>query len=109
MFKIKPQHIEYLESTIDAFGIAYIHGDGNIFVDEKNSEYRKNWSSPSSKGSEYVLVFKKGDKLPETVEELMNAFYHEKENEHRKAQQPAEEKPVKSIRTKKKELFRKKE
>jgi hypothetical protein len=101
MFKIKPQHIENLELSVDAFGIAYIHGDGNIFADEKNSEFRKNWSSPSSKGSEYVLKFKKGDILPENVEELMQMFYKEKEQEERKANMPVEDVPVKSIRSKK--------
>ena len=109
MFKIKPQHLEYLELTIDSFGIAYLHGDGNIFVDEQNSEFRKNWSSPSSKGSEYVLIFKKGDKIPDSVEELMKMFYAEKENENRKANEPIEDKPVKSIRAGKKKdhLFKK--
>jgi hypothetical protein len=102
MFKIKPQHLEYLQITVEDFGIAYLHGDGNIFVDKESSDYRKNWSSPSSKGSEYVLVFKKGDLLPASTEELMQAFYKEKETEQRRAFEPVAEKKAKSLRTKNK-------
>src|SRR5574343_110524 len=81
MFNLTQKHIEYLSKIVKIYGSAYIHGDGNIYVDETASDFRKSFSNPNMKASEYRLKFVKGDKLPADIDSLTNMFIASKTNE----------------------------
>lgn len=67
--------IEQINDTLEIYTPIYVHGDGNIFVDKEYSQRRIDCCSPSKPESRKVLVFNRGDKVPETSEQLHRMFF----------------------------------
>ena len=77
IFKTHPKNIADLTDAVNAFGSAWIHGDGNIYDtddDSRKSNTRKDFSNPKQEEATYRKLYKKGDPIPETVEELNEAL-----------------------------------
>lgn len=81
-FKVQDYHINAVGRILANYPEVWIHGDGNLYITEERSNFRKNYSSPETGECEYVLHFKKGDQIPATVEDMMKAFYAAKQNEN---------------------------
>lgn len=103
MFPITSVHLEYIESSVNAFGEVFIHGDGNLFPDAELSKQHIQFAPPKLIGHDYVLRFKAGDKLPESVEELQSMFIAAKTKENAENLKPTQQAKIYSIPDKKKQ------
>lgn len=87
LFKVNDQHLVHLAQAVTQFGAAWIHGDGNIYVDESSSNFRKDFSNPELNGNpsapKYRAFFDQVDDIPETVEELEKMFLSNAQKEMR--------------------------
>jgi hypothetical protein len=80
--------IKQVKAVVRTFGICYLHGDGNMYHTEKDSHFRKNFGNPGQEESKYRVKFEKGDKIPETVEEMNEALMKSRQKEMVQDSQP---------------------
>jgi hypothetical protein len=73
--------IEQIRAVVNQLGTCYFHGDGNIYVDEKDSNFRKDFGNPGQEESKYRIKFSKGDKIPGTIKEMNDALMESRNNE----------------------------
>ena len=69
----------------------YLHGDGNIYDDELNSNFRKNFSNQRNQAAQYRVILKTLNDLPQDVAALCELLYKTKNQEN------AEEKAADSL------------
>ena len=81
IFKVNSVVLDQIKATVDQHGICYVHGTGQFYVDKKRSDDHKEYSDPDIKEADYRLVFKKGDRIPDTVEEIEKMFFAAKQQE----------------------------
>lgn len=103
IFKTHKENIPQIEAILEAFGTCYFHGDGNMYADKEASDFRKEFSNPKSDETAYRIVFKKGDKVPQTVEELNKALLDAFNRELMEGMAPTNHSGQKTITVKKKE------
>jgi hypothetical protein len=107
LFKTNKNNIAQIKAVIESFGQCYFHGDGNLYADEKESDFRKDFSNPKNDAATYRVKFTAVSQVPETLDELNNALLKARNNEVIQSAKPkevamvktitvAEEKPVKS-------------
>lgn len=86
MFKTHPANIPQIKATIAAFGGCYFHGDGNLYAldaqgQSEESDFRKDFSNDTNNESRYRVKFNRGDKVPNSVEELDKMLLDSKNQE----------------------------
>jgi len=89
-FRLLPVHLQEIKAVTESYGEVYIHGSGNKYLTKEESDIHKKLSSPETQEAEYVAYFKKGDKLPESVEELTQIMFAAKQREDVDAVTPKE-------------------
>jgi len=97
MFKLHPANIPQIKATVAAYGTCYIHGDGNLYTTQQESDFRKDFSNPDSDESTYRVKFEKGDKVPATIDELEKMLLDSKQKERMEEKQVKLYSAVKSI------------
>lgn len=74
LLKLVPANLIHLVDVLDQFGPAWIHGDGNVYLDETESNFHFKYSNPlpnqAPSAPMYRAHFKDSDDVPETCEEL---------------------------------------
>jgi hypothetical protein len=102
IFNINPMHVKYVRSLLKNKDIVIIHGDGHIFasnanetttyiddeigevVTKSNAVYGSNHHKTFNSGYKeseatarggYRAIYKKGDQVPDTIEDIEKAFY----------------------------------
>ena len=84
MFTVKEEHLEMLKVALEQFDSIWIHGNGQMFNDKKkveekfqasylHSEFAPNFQKGINP-AKYRILFKKSDRIPESVEEMVNLF-----------------------------------
>jgi hypothetical protein len=81
MDRLHINHLMYLKNLVKTHDEVFFHGNGQIYVTKETSEFAKNFGSPNSY-SEYVICFKRNDRIPKSLEELKSMFYNEKTREN---------------------------
>ena len=94
-FRIKPATIAWVHDVLDARGECWLLGCGNVYTNEQAAISKKLFTNPDQEEATYMLHFKKGDKIPATVEEMEDAFHMSKKAESQmRIEQKQGEKPI---------------
>jgi hypothetical protein len=108
IFNINDTHVKYLRIILKTKDLAIIHGDGQIFscndeettkvrgekggrtitLAQKDSEHHREYNSGYDEFertaiAKFRAVYRKGDALPETPEEIIEAFYKQVDGDTR--------------------------
>lgn len=67
--KLNASNLDVLSAVLDEYPEAWIHGDGNIYADEKNSNHHQDFTNENNPNAVMRCKYKSGDTLPETVEQ----------------------------------------
>lgn len=98
MFKTHKNNILGIKAALKVYPEIWFHGDGNIYHKEYESETRQKYSNPLPGGGinpgTYRIKFKASDEIPETVEEMNEAFMVSKNKEFIEASKPKEQNGV---------------
>lgn len=103
IFKTHKENIPQIEAILESFGICYFHGDGNMYADKEASDFRKDFSNPKSDETAYRVIFKLGQKIPQTVEDLNKALLEARNGEIMAGMAPTNNSGQKTVTVKKKE------
>ena len=100
IFNVRDIHLERIKKLIDAgHDTVVIHGDGSMFAgkeaitgSEHHIEYNSgvptiNKDEPIARNA-FRAIYKKGDVLPETAQEVIKEFYNNQNKDLQKAHQP---------------------
>jgi hypothetical protein len=96
MFKVLEIHLKnYLPKTIKKYGHAYLHGDGNIYVDKTTDEQgnpvqlehqrtqiARTYAAHGNESATYVLYLTHVNQIPENVEACEKALLAAKAQEN---------------------------
>lgn len=97
MFALHKNNLAQIRAIVEAYGSCTIHGCGNMYVDKESSDLRVDFSNPGSDEATYRVTFKKGDKIPDTIEELERMLFEAKNKETRESREIKETTNVKTI------------
>lgn len=81
IFKTHQSNIAQIRACVEAYGVCFFHGCGNMYADEKESDFRKNFTNPKSDESSYRIKFMSVDQVPETLDELNTMLLGERNKE----------------------------
>lgn len=79
IFKTHEANIAQIKGALKAFDAIYFHGDGNIYpaLKQLDGEYfskasndRQTFANPNQEEATYRTLFKKGEEVPKSVDEL---------------------------------------
>ena len=103
LFKTVQSNIPQIISAVNQYGSCMFHGDGNIYVPEKDGSFkdsddRKQFSNPKDEEAKYRVCFKRGDTIPYDVEGINQMLMQSRNNEIMESRIPAEVTHVKTIR-----------
>jgi len=99
VFNVKEVNVERIKKLIDSgYETVIIHGDGNIFSGKDafaGSDHHKEYNSgvPTVNQNEpivknaYRAIYKKGDTLPESFQEIIKEFYNNQNKDLQKVNQ----------------------
>jgi hypothetical protein len=96
-FKTNDMLIKQVKACVNAFGICYYHGDGNMYDNEKDSHFRKTFGNPGQEESKYRVIFKRGDKIPGTVKEMNDMLLESRNRERLQESIPKEVHTTKTL------------
>lgn len=88
MFKTHINNLAGIKAAATYYGIIFFHGDGNIYHNEADSEFRRDFSNDKNGPETYRVKYRLGDKFPETLEELHVDLLASKTKEMQDAQLP---------------------
>jgi hypothetical protein len=74
IFKTNKALIEQVKDCVAAFDKTFVHGDGNIYDNQRDSDFRKGFSNPGNEEAKYRLILEKGASVPGTVEDFNKAL-----------------------------------
>jgi hypothetical protein len=101
-FKTVEANIEQIKAVVDSFGKCYFHGDGNLYDNEADSDFRKNFSNPGVNGatspSAYRVLFTNKSQVPESVEEINAMLTQSFASEQAEASRPKAAQGVKTVK-----------
>jgi hypothetical protein len=97
MFKTHLTNIAQIQAIVAAFGVCFFHGDGNMYDEEKHSDFRKDFSNPKNEASGYRVKFTATSKLPGSVEELDKMLMDSRTQEVIEKSKPASVSAVKTV------------
>lgn len=103
IFKTHKENIPQIEAILATFGVCFFHGDGNMYTEQKDSDFRKEFSNPKTEESGYRIKFVGGQNVPQTVEELNNALLAARNAEVMQGMKTVQNGAQKTITVKKKE------
>lgn len=89
MSKLHLFNFKQAKAVIRQYGHVYLHGDGNMFVTEEASKFRRTFSNPDQPEATIWIKFTSESEVPDTIEEaerLMEA------NKKRQAKEDIEKK-----------------
>lgn len=69
MSRLHQHNLKQAAAILAAYGVCFLHGDGNMFITDEASNFRQEYSNPDAEESKQRLVLRAGDRVPETVEE----------------------------------------
>ena len=81
IFKLHQNCLPQIKAVLKEYGVCYIHGDGNLYITQEKSDFRKDFSNPSNEESTYRVKFVTGDKIPGNVEELQKMMLENRNQE----------------------------
>ena len=81
IFKLHENCLPQIKAVVKHYGVCFIHGDGNQYVTQDKSDFRKDFSNPSSDESTYRVKFVTGDKIPATIEDLQKMMLDNRNQE----------------------------
>ena len=81
IFKLHKNNLPQIKGVVAAFGVCYVHGDGNLYESQEASDFRKDFTNPDSDEATYRAKFEKGDKIPDTIEELQTLMMKNRNKE----------------------------
>ena len=87
-FKTHPANLQQIKDVLEVYDDCYFHGDGNIYTRNEDhpedpwydSNFRVGFTnplpgeSPEPHPSTFRVLFRAGDKIPDTVEEIYDMF-----------------------------------
>lgn len=74
IFKTSKALIDQVGDCVSELETTYVHGDGNIYDNKRDSDFRKNFSNPGNEEAKYRLILSKGDKVPADVKSFNDAL-----------------------------------
>lgn len=74
IFKTSKALIDQVGDCVAELEKTFVHGDGNIYDNQRDSDFRKNFSNPGNEEAKYRLILAKGAKVPGTVEDFNKAL-----------------------------------
>lgn len=89
MFGLTKTHLSQLKAAVKNFGTCWFHADGNIYVTEKDSDFRKNFSNPKDEKATYRVKVSDVKDVPETVEGMNQILLKSRQQEIIEAARPA--------------------
>ena len=90
MFSLNKNNLTALKAAADHYGKVYFHGCGNIYHKEEESNFRQEFANDLIGPSTYRIIVKKGDAIPETIEEMSKLLMESKSKEVIEAARPRE-------------------
>jgi len=81
IFKLHKNCLPQIKAVVNTYGVCYVHGDGNLYITQEKSDFRKDFSNPSSEESTYRVKFGQGDKIPATVDDLQKMMLESRNQE----------------------------
>jgi len=70
MFTTHEANIPQIKATINAFGKCWFHGDGNLYSEKEDSDFRQGFSNPKNENSQYRILFTNVSQVPDSKEAL---------------------------------------
>lgn len=92
-FKVKPITLLHLKDVLEEYPTAWLHADGNIYVTEADSNFRKDYSNPSDRSAKFRIKFTNISQVPENPEDLNDLFLRTYEKEETAANEKQSRKP----------------
>src|ERR1700733_5045838 len=87
LFKVNKANLALARATVRTYGQAFLHGCGNVYATEEDSNFRRDFSNPQSDKSEspstYRLHFTDVSQVPTTVEDTERQFFASKQRDQR--------------------------
>lgn len=71
MSKLHPFNLKQAKAIIRQYGHVYLHGDGNMFVAEEASKFRRTFSNPDQEEATLWIKFDSEGQVPDTIEEAI--------------------------------------
>lgn len=71
MSKIHPFNLKQAKAIIRQYGHVYLHGDGNMFVAEEASKFRRTFSNPDQEEATLWIKLDSEGQVPDTIEETI--------------------------------------
>jgi hypothetical protein len=105
MFKTRQTNIPQIKAVINEYGQCWFHGCGNIYVDKKESDFRKEFTNPNSEESVYRIHFTSISQVPSTVEDLDKLLLASRNKEMIEEKRPKSVTGVKTISVPTEETF----
>lgn len=98
MFATHKDNIPQIKATIKAFGKCYFHGDGNLYSEKIDSDFRQDFSNPKNEHSQYRILFTDENQVPATVEELNKKLMESRSQELIQGRVQKTVSPVKTVK-----------
>jgi len=80
-FRIHLNTIKRLKVVLAGNGEAWVTGCGNVYDNEHGAVSKKLFTNPDQEEATYMIHYVKGDKIPETVEEMEKALFDSRTKE----------------------------
>ena len=90
LFKAYERDLEIARQSIENWGVAYIHGDGQVYRDENSSDTHKHFTNPlpgknpPPHPATYRMKYTSVDQVPKTVEALIAQLEAAKQQDYQK-------------------------
>lgn len=83
LLKVNEANLQHCRDVVEQFGQAWIHGDGNIYVDKQAHTTARDFGTPGPRreagASSYWAYYDDVDEVPDTVAQLKKDFMKNKE------------------------------
>jgi len=103
VFKINAACIPQILACIEAFNVCFFHGDGNMYDNENDSNFRKDFSNPKNEGAAYRIKFTHASQVPTNVDDLSKKLFEARNADVIAAAKGKEVSPTKTLTVKKAE------
>lgn len=104
LFKVNEANLAHLKDVIEQFGKGWIHGDGNVYVDEAPHKFRRDFTNPVRPGEpgsgSYWAYFDNVRDVPNTIEDLKKIFMKNKEKQLEAIDEKSTKTEVKVVKAK---------
>lgn len=102
MLNLNTVNIRQARATVRTHGHVYLHGCGNMYVEEIDSKFRKEFTNVNKDStphpSTYVVKFTDVKQIPGNIEDLEELFLRTKNQELKEAAKPKSTTSVKTVK-----------